>query len=75
MLLDPLDRNEQRLGHFHTEEGDPECILNDIMHKLIVFGEGCGVDHRVDDEILQLIPNLLNDEQLNPRNVPVFGQA
>lgn len=62
MLLDPLNRHEQRLGHLHTQERNHEPILEDVMHELVVLGKRGGIDHGVDDEIFELISDLLHDE-------------
>lgn len=75
MLLHPLDRHEQRLGHLHTQKRYHEPILKDVMHELVVLGERGGVDHGVDDEIFQLISDLLHDEQLHEGDVSIFGHA
>lgn len=75
VLLHPLDRHEQRLRHLHTQEGNHEPILEDVMHELVVLGERGGVDHRVYDEIFELVSDLLHDKELHEGDVSVFGHA
>lgn len=75
VLLHPLNRHEERLGHLDTQEGNHEPILEDVVHELVVLGERSGVDHGVYDEILQFVSDLLDDEQLHEGDIPIFGHA
>jgi hypothetical protein len=74
VLLDPVERVEEGLGHLGREEGDHQPVLEDVVHVLVVLGQRSGVYHGIDNQVFEVVPQLLHEQQLALREVPVGRQ-
>lgn len=73
--FDPIDGVEEGLCHFCRQKWDHESIFEDVVHVFVVLSQGRRVYHRVDYQVLQIIPQLLNDKQFGLWKMSISREA
>lgn len=66
VLLKVINGLEDRFSHVETQEGNHQSVFKNCLNKLVIFCQGSGIYHRVDDHVLQVFSEYFYHENFMP---------